>query len=149
MLATILIVAVVLGLMIAAAVTGRVPDGRDASAAMAYVPASGTRVLLQGSDGIDEVDEYYTTVGISVTQSGPQAIGYAAQGYQEFSSTTWVRISTLIANAEGTVSDRNTQVYAALASGLELRVAVWPDRFLSFSPGLPVLAPGSGTNDTV
>ena len=142
MLATILIVAVVLGLMTAAAVTGRVPDGRDASAAMAYVPASGTRVLLQGSDGIDEVDEYYTTVGISVTQSGPQAIGYAAQGYQEFSSTTWVRISTLIANAEGTVSDRNTQVYAALASGLELRVAVWPDRFLSFSPGLPVLPAG-------
>ncbi len=135
-----LIVAVVLALMVAPMVAGRPDDGRRASAAMAYVPASGTRVLLEGSDGVDEVDEYYTTVGISMTQSGPAAVGYAAPGgYDEFATTTWVRISTVIADAQAKVSDRNTQVFAAVPDGLELRVAVWPDRFLAFRPGLLVL----------
>lgn len=139
-LAAVLIVLSVLTAMIAPAVAGGVDDGRAASAAMAYVPASGSRVVLQGSDGLDQVDEYYTTVGLSVTQSGPTAVGYAAEGgLAEFSSTTWVRVTSLLANAQAEIRERSTQVYAAQASGLELRVAAWPDRFLFFRPGFLVL----------
>ena len=140
LLSAILIVAVVVALMVVPMVVGRPDDGHRASAAMTYVPASGTRVVLQGSDGVDQVDEYYTTVGISITQSGPAAVGYAGTGgLEEFSTTTWVRVTSVTADAQARISDRTTQFYAATASGLELRVAAWTDRFLAFRPGLLVL----------
>ena len=136
-------VVVSLVLVIASVVTGRPQSSWAASAAMAYVPPSGTRVLLQGSDGTDTVDEYFSTVGITVTQSGPTAMGYAADPQTEdFGAMTWLRVGELTADAQARVSDRNTQVLAVLPAGLELRVAAFPETFLAFRPGLLVLPAG-------
>lgn len=140
-MAATLIIAVVLGLMLAPAAGGP-PDPRTASAAMAYLPPSGSRVVLQGSDGTDTVDEYFTTVGLSATQSGPVALGYAANGVDEFQTTNWVRLTEVTADAQARVTERNTQLFAAVDSGLELRVAAWERTFVVFRPALPVLPSG-------
>lgn len=137
------VLAVVLALVIAAIATGRPQSTETASAAMPYVPASGTRVLLQGTDGTDTVDEYFSTVGITVTQSGPAALGYAADPQTEdFGAMTWVRVNELTADAQARVTDRNNQLFAALPNGLELRVASFEKSFLAFRPGLLVLPAG-------
>ena len=109
---------------------------------MAYLPPSGTRVVLQTSDGKDEVDEYYTTVGMAFSQSGPSALGYGIESVEEAQTTTWLRVFVTIADAAGTVAERQTQLYAVKPTGLELRVAAWPDRFLMFKPGLLMLPAG-------
>lgn len=144
-----LVLVTVLALIVGAAVTGRPPAAAAASAAMAYVPPSGTRVLLQGSDGTDTVDEYVSRVGIPVVQSGPVAVGYAADpATEDLGSMTWVRVNELTADAQGRVSDRSTQVFAAQPSGLELRVAAFATSFLAFRPGLPVLPARVRAGDT-
>ena len=49
--ATILLIVTTLALFAASAVVGRPDDGRSRSPVMAYLPPSGTRVVLQTSDG--------------------------------------------------------------------------------------------------
>lgn len=133
--------------MLAPAALGR-PDLATASAAMAYLPPSGSRVVLQGSDGTDTVDEYFTTVGLSATQSGPVALGYAASGIDEFRTTNWVRVTEVTADAQARIAERSTQLFAAVPSGLELRVAAWERNFVVFRPALPVLPAGVSDGQT-
>ncbi|MEZ5128646.1 MAG: PQQ-binding-like beta-propeller repeat protein [Micropruina glycogenica] len=140
--ATILLIVTTLALFAASAVVGRPDDGRSRSPVMAYLPPSGTRVVLQTSDGKDEVDEYYTTVGMAFSQSGPSALGYGIESVEEAQTTTWLRVFVTIADAAGTEAERQTQLYAVKPTGLELRVAAWPDRFLMFKPGLLMLPAG-------
>lgn len=142
MLATVLVIAVIAALMTAAAVTGRPTEAREASAATWYLPASGARVVVEHSAGGDQVDEYLVGPGLGALQSGPSTLGYAATENDEFQRTTWVRISSLTADADVQVKERGTQLFAALATGLELRVATWPDRFLAFRPGMLMLPSG-------
>lgn len=137
--ATVVITLVSVVLLIAGAAVGRPDDGRSTSAAMNFVPPSGTRVVLQGSDGNDEVDEYFVTRGLPAATSGPAAMGLAATDFDQFQTTSWLRLSVLIADRSGRTVERQTQLYAALPSGLELRVAASPNRFLVFQSGVLML----------
>lgn len=131
----------VLGVVAAAATLGRPISAQDASPAMRYLPASGSRVVLENSDGSDTVAEYYSTFGGQVWQSGPTALGYGAS-FDEVTTTSWVRIVEVTADAAGRVSARNNRVLAVEPAGLELRVNAGDKDFLAFEPGLPVLPAG-------
>lgn len=141
MLGTALVILVVLGVVVAAAALGRPVSAQQASPAMAYVPASGGRVVLQNSDGTDTVAEYYSIFGAQSWQSGPRAFGFGAT-YDELTSTTWVRIKELTADARGRVRARGSRLLAATPAGLELRTGVEGAESVSFKPGLPVLPAG-------
>ncbi|MFT4294580.1 MAG: PQQ-binding-like beta-propeller repeat protein [Micropruina sp.] len=133
--------AVVLGIVVAAANLGRPVSARDASAAMSYLPASDDRVVLQNSDGTDTVAEYYSTFGAQVWQSGPVAFGYGTD-YDELTAKSWVRIAEFTAGADGKVRARRSRLLAAEPTGLNLRADVSDNDFVAFEPGLPVLPAG-------
>ena len=141
MLATVGVILVVLGVVAAAAASGRPITAHQASAAMAYVPASGGRVVQQNADGTDTVAEYYSTAGGQAWQSGPAAFACGAT-YEELISTTWVRVKELTADARGRVRGRAGRLLAATQAGLELRTGVEGTESVSFKPGLPVLPAG-------
>ena len=141
MLAAVGVVLVVLAVVAAAATSGRPVLAHEASAAMAYLPASGSRVVLQNSDGTDTVAEYFSTFGAQVWQSGPAAFGHGAD-FDELSTSTWVRITEVGADAAGRARTRRTRLLAARATGLELRVDVQDAGFAAFEPGLPILPAG-------
>lgn len=141
-LAAVLCLAVIAGLLVSAAVVGRPDDGRSASAAMAYVPASGSRLVLAGSDGSvpDQVDEWTTLVGLAALSSGPGAFLYASgdRGLEEIQANTWVRWSS-DTGAPGRPVTRTGRLLAALPDGLELRVVSSTSGFAAFSPGILAL----------
>lgn len=141
MLAAVGVVLVVLAVVAAAATSGRPILAHEASAAMAYLPASGSRVVLQNSDGTDTVAEYFSTFGAQVWQSGPAAFGHGAD-FDELSTSTWVRITEVGADAAGRARTRRTRLLAARPTGLELRVDVQDAGFAAFEPGLPILPAG-------
>ncbi|MEZ5201195.1 MAG: hypothetical protein R2742_07660 [Micropruina glycogenica] len=85
---------------------------------MAYLPPSGTR----GAADLRRQrrsDEYHTTVGMAFSQSGPSALGYGIESVEEAQTTTWLRVFVTIADAAGTVAERQTQLYAVKPTGLE------------------------------
>ncbi|MFT3969988.1 MAG: PQQ-binding-like beta-propeller repeat protein [Micropruina sp.] len=133
-------IAVVVGVVVAAATSGRPVSAMDASTAMRYLPTDG-RVLLENSDGTDTVTEYYSAYGMPIWQSGPAAMGVGGT-LDEVRSNTWVRISELTADSRGKVEVRHTRLLAARPSGLELRTIMTDAGFLNFTPEIPILPAG-------
>ncbi len=139
-LAAVLVIGVVLAVVASSALLGRPISAWSTSPVMAYIPQSGTRVVLQGSDATDTVDEYFAGVGLEVMTSGPASAGMAAEGGMEaFTTTTWVRLNEVTAGADGRITEQLTQFFAATPTGLELRVGDWAKTYVAFRPGLPVL----------
>ncbi|MFT3860936.1 PQQ-binding-like beta-propeller repeat protein [Micropruina sp.] len=135
-----MVIAVVVAAIAVSALLGRPISAWSTSPVMAYIPPSGTRVVLQGSDASDTVDEYFAGVGFEVMASGPAAAHYAAGGGTgAITSTTWVRLREVTAGADGGIAEQLTQFFAATPTGLELRVGAWAKTFVAFRPGLPVL----------
>ncbi len=130
---------VVFGVITAAAVTGRPVTAAEASAAMRFFPASGTRVVLENSDGTDTVAEYYSTFGAQIAQSAPAAFSYGIKDAEEVTTSSWARIVEVTADASGRVSRRRSRMLSIQPTGLELRADAGARDFQAFEPGLPVL----------